>query len=245
VTVTYRSTRLLVEAINQEMDAVRKAAMGNMALGSLNDLRDFVAQLVKKAERIALEDLSSMADSDPAEYVAAMMPFVAEYHRQLAPRDLLAPCLCRDLRANACVVILMGDQGPHVRAAYDPNRPDAALIVETILATLDAGTKQVAAEAAAVQEQVGIDRQASEPLQYEMETLAQSVMSAWEVYRCDQADPDRACGIRCVGPSDPYERNFIVHDTNREECCHGMRIVDAEYIVELHNAEAHRVGDDV
>lgn len=150
--VNYRSTRLLVEAINRAMESARKAAMGNMALGELNELRDLVAALVKKAERIALEDLTTMADTDPAEYVAAMMPYVAEYHRQLAPRDLLAPCLCRDLRIPACVVILVGDEGSRVRAAHDPNRPDAALIVETLLASLDDGTKKVAADAAALKE---------------------------------------------------------------------------------------------
>lgn len=150
----YKSTRLLVEAINSEMDAVRKAAMGNMALGSLNELRDLVAQLVKKAERIALEDLTVMAESDPAEYVAAMMPFVAEYHRQLAPLDLLAPCLCQDLRVSACLVILVGDGASSVRAAHDPARPDVALVVETLIASLDAGTKQVAGEAAEVKRQL-------------------------------------------------------------------------------------------
>lgn len=150
--VNYKSTRLLVEAINKAMEGARKAAMGNMALGELNELRDLVALLAKKAERVALEDLTSMAETDPAGYVAAMMPFVAEYHRQLAPRDLLAPCLCRDLRVPACVVIIVGDQGSRVRVAHDPNRPDVALIVETLLASLDEGTKKVAADAAAIAE---------------------------------------------------------------------------------------------
>jgi len=55
--VNYKSTRLLVEAINRAMEGARKAAMGNMALGELNELRDLIAQLVKRAERIALDDL--------------------------------------------------------------------------------------------------------------------------------------------------------------------------------------------
>jgi len=152
--VNYKSTRLLVEAINRAMEGARKAAMGNMALGELNELRDLIAQLVKRAERIALDDLNDIAAADPAEYVAAMKPFVADYHRQLATRDLLAPCLCQDLRVPACVVIIVGDAGSRVRAAHDPSRPDAALVVETLLASLDDGTKKVAAEAAALKDQV-------------------------------------------------------------------------------------------
>jgi len=175
----YKSTRLLVEAVNREMESVRKAAMGNLALGSLNELRDLVAQLVKKAERIALEDLTGMAETDPAGYVAAMMPFVAEYHRQLAPRDLLAPCLCRDLRVPACVVILVGDEGSRVRAAHDPERPDAALIIETLLASLDEGTKKVAADAAAAKEAfAGIDRQVVDPVQPESSPLTFETIEA-------------------------------------------------------------------
>ncbi len=181
--VNYRSTRLLIEAVNREMESVRKAAMGNIALGPLNELRDLLAQLVKKAERIALEDLVGMAEADPAGYVAAMMPFVADYHRQLAPRDLLAPCLCRDLRVPACVVILVGDEGSRVRAAHDPDRPDVALIVETLLASLDEGTKKVAAEAAAAQEKAasayeGIDQQAGDSLPYETAPLTVETLEA-------------------------------------------------------------------
>src|SRR5207248_1733590 len=82
-TVNYKSVRLLVEAVNREMDSVRKAAMGNMVLGSLNELRDLVAQLVKKAERLALEDLPGL---EPADYVAELKPLVADYHKQLNAR---------------------------------------------------------------------------------------------------------------------------------------------------------------
>lgn len=216
--VNYKSTRLLVEAINKAMDAVRKAAMGNIPLpwDHLNELRDLVAQLTKRADRTALEDVPEM---EPADYVATMKPLVAAYHRQLADRSMIPACLCMDLRASACVVILVGDQGSLVQAAHDPGRPDAALVVETLLASLDGGAKQVAADAAGVTAEV----------------VAQVTGGAWEVYRCDRADPDRACGIRRVGPPDPYERDFVVHDTNREECQHGMQLADAESIVGAHN----------
>lgn len=143
--VNYKSTRLLVEAVNREMESVRKAAMGNMVLGSLNDLRDLVAELVKKAERMAIEDVQELP---PPEYVAVMKPLVADYHRKLNARDLLAPCLCMDLKASACVLILVGDGKSIVKATHDPGRPEAALAVETILASIDEGTKRVASEAA-------------------------------------------------------------------------------------------------
>ncbi len=170
---SYKSTRLLIEAVNREMDSVRKAAMGNMALGALNELRDLVGQLAKKAERPTLEEVQEMA---PADYVAAMKPLVAKYHLQLMIAGQLAPCLCMDLRLAACVVILVGDESSIVRAAHDPERPDAALIVETIIASLDSGTKRVAQEAAELQEKSslvydGIDRQVGEPVQYETTPL--------------------------------------------------------------------------
>lgn len=149
IRATYKSVRLLVEDINRAMEAVRKAAMGNIPLpwDDLNELRDLVAQLAKKADRVAVDDLPGLA---PADYVAAMKPVVAEYHRQLMDRDLLAPCLCMDLRAHACVVLLVGDGGSVIRTAHDPDKPDAALLVETVVGVLDAGLRQVAAGAAAV-----------------------------------------------------------------------------------------------
>jgi hypothetical protein len=151
--VNYKSTRLLVEATNKAMDAVRKAAMGNIPLpwDHLNELRDLVGQLAEKASRTALDDVLCM---DPADYVAVMIPLVADYHRILAVRDMLAACLRRDLRVPACVIIVAGDNGPRVLAAHDPSRPDAALIVETLIASLDSGMKQVVVGVAAAQEQL-------------------------------------------------------------------------------------------
>ena len=215
--VNYKSTRLLVEAVNREMEIVRKAAMGNMALGSLNELRDLVAELAEKATRTAVEDVPELV---PAEYVATMKPLVATYHRLLMNADQLAPCLCMDLKVAACVVILVGDEKSSVKTAHDPSRPEAALVVETLLASLDGGTKRVAVEAETVNLMGG----------------------AWEVYRCDQADPDQACGIRRVGPPDPGGCDFVVRDTNRDECCHDMRLADAEHIVGAHN---NLVADDL
>lgn len=142
--VSYKSTRLLVEAINREMESVRKAAMGNMALGSMNELRDLVAELAKKAERVAVEDVPEMA---PADYVATMKPLVAEYHHLLSARSLIAECLCMDLRVPACVLIVIGEQDISVRAAHDPRRPDAALAVETLVAALDDVVKKMTAGA--------------------------------------------------------------------------------------------------
>jgi hypothetical protein len=149
IRATYKSVRLLVEDINKAMEAVRKAAMGNIPLpwDDLNELRDLVAQLAKKADRVAVDDLPGLA---PADYVAAMKPVVAEYHRQLMDRDLLAPCLCMDLRAHACVVLLVGDGGSVIRTAHDPDKPEVALLVETVVGILDSGLRQVAAGAAAV-----------------------------------------------------------------------------------------------
>ena len=58
----------------------------------------------------------------------------------------------------------------------------------------------------------------------------------WEVYRCASADDDgsdNACGIREVQPG--MLARMVVSDTNRDECCHHMRLVDARRIVDEHN----------
>lgn len=151
--VNYKSTRLLVEATNKAMDAVRKAAMGNIALpwDHLNELRDLVAELAKKADRTALEDVPGLP---PADYVATMKPLVATFHRQLMVVDKLAPCLCEDLQSAACVLILVGDGRTVVRAAHDPSRPEMALAVEAIIDSLDSGTKQIVVDAAAVKQRL-------------------------------------------------------------------------------------------
>lgn len=186
---TYKTVRLLVEAVNREMEAVRKAAMGNMALGSLNELRDLVEQLAKKAERVAVEDVQ---DFPPDKFVATMKPLVANYHRLLAVHNLLPNCLCEDLRVPACVVILVGDEGSMVRAAHDQNRPDMQLVVETIINALESGTKQVATEAAAATEAFSeIDQQAGAVPSYETTPLTvESIEEATRVTLEGRRDVD-------------------------------------------------------
>lgn len=139
--VRYGSARLLVEAVDREMENVRRAAMGNMALGPLNELRDLVAQLSEKASRIAVDDLPGLPAT---EYVAKMKPVVADYHRALAANDLLAQCLCMDMRASGCVLVMLGDDKTSVKAAHDPGKPGAEKAVGALLAALDDGARRVA-----------------------------------------------------------------------------------------------------
>lgn len=153
--MSYKSTRLLVEAINKEMTVVRKAIMARAdasssdATEAMNDLRKLVGELAERAGRTAVDDLPELP---PAEYVAAMKPIVANYHRLLVARDLLPACLCEDTQASACVVILIGDGKTLVRAAHDQSRPEMALAVEAIIANLDGSMKQIVNDGAAVLE---------------------------------------------------------------------------------------------
>jgi hypothetical protein len=75
-----------------------------------------------------------------------MKPLVGNYHRQLMVADKLAPCLCEDLQATGCILMLIGDGKTIVRTAVDPNRPEVQLAVEAILQTLDGGIQQVMTE---------------------------------------------------------------------------------------------------
>lgn len=144
--MNYKSTRILVETINREMEVMRKILMAQnsepttSAIETVNELRGLIDQLATKADRQSLDDL---ADMTPGGYVAAMKPLVANYHRQLMVADRLAPCLCEDLQAVGCVVVLIGDGKTVVRTAHDPNRPEVAIAVEAILGSIDAGTRQV------------------------------------------------------------------------------------------------------
>lgn len=147
--MNYKSTRLLVETIHREMEVVRKILMvqnsepTTSAIETMNELRVLVEQLAVKADKQSLDDL---ADLTPGGYVAAMKPLVANYHRQLMVADRLVPCLCEDLQAVGCVVVLIGDGKTVVRTAHDPNRPEVAIAVDAILAAIDAGTKKVVAD---------------------------------------------------------------------------------------------------
>lgn len=150
----YKSSRLLVEAINNRLDAIRRAMMGAVSLpwGPLNELKDLVDQLAEMAGRKSIDDVKDM----PVDaYVATMKPLVAKYHVQLFIADQLAPCLCEDLGANAAVVILIGNEKTVVRTARHPDRPDAELAVEAILASIEAGTKRLAEEATTIAEAPG------------------------------------------------------------------------------------------
>ncbi len=71
--------------------------------------------------------------------------------------DKLTACLCEDLQATGCILMLIGDGKTIVRTAADPNRPEVQLAVEAILQTLDGGIKQVVTEGVTeAEKQLGI-----------------------------------------------------------------------------------------
>jgi len=160
--VSYKSVRLLCEAIRDEMDKLRKSALTLEGtpdqkadiFDAMGTLRTMFDDLAVKADRMAIDDLAQLP---PADYVTTMKPIVSSYHRQLMTADALAPCLCDDLKAVGCVLILIGDGKLIVRTAVDPNRPEAQLAVDALLESLDNSTKQVVAEGAAeVEKQLGV-----------------------------------------------------------------------------------------
>jgi hypothetical protein len=145
----YKSTRLLVEAINNEIEDLRKTLMsvepaampdrrGDVFAPTMT-LRGLVDQLAEKADRVALADVRELA---PVDYVAAMKPLVAEYHQLLAARDLLVPCLREDLGLNAVVLIMMDDTRSVVRAIHRPDRPEFELAVGAVVAAIEEGVKK-------------------------------------------------------------------------------------------------------
>lgn len=76
--------------------------------------------------------------------------------------------------------------------------------------------------------------------------MSDATPGPWTVYRCQDAPDDRACGIH--GPPDlnvPWQVNegysFVITDTNREECCHAIKLADAELIVRLKNESTELV----
>jgi hypothetical protein len=160
--MSYKSARLLVEAIHTQMDNLRKSAMAIdgtpdqkadifEVMGTLRGLFD---ELAAKADRPSIDDVTKLS---PGDYVATMKPLVGNYHRQLMTIDKLTACLCEDLLATGCILMLIGDGKTVVRTAVDPNRPEVQLAVEAILATLDGGIKQVMTEGVAeAEKQLGI-----------------------------------------------------------------------------------------
>jgi len=147
--MSYKSVRLLSEAIHKEMDELRKAMYEDEQspegranrLDKLNDLRPLVDELVEKASRPTLEEVAVMP---PAQYVQTMKPLVGNFHRALMTADILPACLCEDLRANAVVLFLIGDGNTLVRASHDPSKPEVALVVEAIINGLDETMKAIA-----------------------------------------------------------------------------------------------------
>lgn len=167
----FKSPRLLIEAIHVQIDEQRQMLMSvgddvpfvsaNSDLQEgLNELRKLVDELQAFVDRPSIDDVLKLT---PGDYVATMKPLVAKYHRQLMSVDKLAPALCEDLQASATVLILMGiaDDGKmktFVRTAHDPNRPEIALAVETLLAAVDISTQQILAEGVGeAEKQLGIE----------------------------------------------------------------------------------------
>lgn len=156
--MSYKSHRLLHEAINKEMEELRKFLMATAeveagdetSVGRLNDLRKLVDELAAMAARPSIDDVVKMS---PGEYVTTMKPLVGNYHRQLMIADRLAQCLCEDLSANAAVVMLIGDSKTTIKTAHNPDIPQAALAVEAILESVDLGTKQIVSAGVEVMEQ--------------------------------------------------------------------------------------------
>lgn len=172
--MAFKSVRLLNDAIHKEMDELRKKLMAmppdadardaacGVALEALNDLRKLFDELAAKADRPTIEDVTKQS---PGDYVATMKPLVGQYHRQLMVVDRLAACLCEDLQASGCILMLIGDGKTVVRTAVDPNAPEEIqLAVEAVLATLDGGIQQVVTEGVAeAEKQLGIDQAPDEP----------------------------------------------------------------------------------
>lgn len=159
---TFKSVRLLVEAIHKEMDTLRKGVMNCELPGeksvdiyeSMGELRLLFDELAVKADRPTVEDVTKLS---PGDYVATMKPLVGNYHRQLMMVDRIAACLCEDLAATGVVLMVIGDGKTVVKTAVDPNRPEVQLAVEIILQSLDEGMKKVAEDGvAAAEEQLGI-----------------------------------------------------------------------------------------
>lgn len=68
----------------------------------------------------------------------------------------------------------------------------------------------------------------------------------WRIHRCAHAGAGRACGILRLfpGPKPVGESEWVVEDTNRDECAHGMDLRDAEHVVALHNTVIASASDE-
>jgi hypothetical protein len=164
--MSYKSVRLLVEAINGEMDNVRKALMSmppesdardaaaSFAIEMMNELRKLVDELVTMADRPTVDDVLKMKAVD---YVATMKPLVRLYHQALLKNELLAQAICEDVQAAGVLLVILGDGKIVIGTAYDPNRPEVAIAIEAMVTSLDNDTKKLAKEGVEIaEEQLGI-----------------------------------------------------------------------------------------
>lgn len=161
--MSYKTPRLLVEAINREMDALRKRIIGAepstwgdvdaqaAAAESVNDLRKLVDELAAMASRPTIDDVRAMSAID---YVTTMKPLVADYHRKLLMTSNLAPCLCEDLQAAGTLLILIGDGRISIVTAHHPDRPEVGLAIEAMIEAMDTNTRKVAEDGVAEAEKM-------------------------------------------------------------------------------------------
>lgn len=162
--MAYKSVRLLVEAIRSQMDEMRKTLMGREESfsGSETAIQDVQERLVALRELVdqvmdfdkpTIDEVNNMSVGD---YVRTMKPLVARYHRQLLVADKLQACLCEDLQALGCVLILIGDK-TIVRTAHDPNFPNAAMGVEAVLQALEGMNKTMQAGVEEYEKVAGVE----------------------------------------------------------------------------------------
>ena len=175
--MSYKSVRLLNDAIHKQMDELRKNIMGvepsawggttnkEETFEALDDLRKLLDELAAKADRPTIDEVTKQS---PGDYVATMKPLVGLYHRQLMAFDKLAPCICEDLQASGVVLMIIGDGKTVVRTAVDENRPEIQLAVEIILQALEQGTQQTMTEGVAeAEKQLGIPQDGDAPPELE------------------------------------------------------------------------------
>jgi len=161
--MAFKSSRLLHEAINKEMQDLTKKLMNDNSSGaaeSMIDLRKLIEEMTTLADRPAIDDVLEMS---PGDYVKTMKPLVGKYHRQLMVADALCACLNEDLQANGTILMLIGDEKTVVRTAHDASRPEVGLAIEVILASLDSGSKEMlSAGAAELEKMAGLPAEADE-----------------------------------------------------------------------------------
>jgi len=70
--------------------------------------------------------------------------------------------------------------------------------------------------------------------------MANEMRLPWSIYRCKFAETDRSANTKegiplsCCGIKDT-DGDFVIQDTNSQECYHSILITDAEYIIEKCN----------